>query len=319
MTSPWWAALGPTETTVSCGGGQHLVRWADDRLVPADHPDAEGELVLAALGGDATPCLDLVQSWGAHSDDLAVLAIGPRSASDTLTVTPTVLGEIDGNQLIAFAPSGPISIRRARRVVAWTGSRPVPSPIAAALRRQGGGFSRGHAGIGFHAPHGRRGHPFRLAGGDDEPKRIPLLKLLALGAPFQWRLSGAVAYAWSAEGPRGSNLGRVRPALTAALAGRVAPAAARWLGIGPEQVEVSLHDQDGWGEVSVGAQGVRTRLPVSWMARVWAPGLALVDGHLVVSVEDADWPQARVLALGPGRKPVELTVRSDGRNWSVAK
>jgi hypothetical protein len=319
MTSPWWGAFEPAETRVSCGGGQHLVRWTDGRLEAADHPDAEGELVLAALGGDATPCLDLVQAWGSHSDDLAVLAIGPRSAGDKLTVTPAALEELGVGPAgsltyppgVVPASSGRVVARRS----GWGASRPSPAAVAA-LRRQRRSLP---AFALITASRGHRGHPLRWAGGNDEPKRAPVLALLALGEPFQWRLSGTVAEAWSAGGRHAADLGRVRPMLTAALAARAAPAAGQWLGIDPERVEVTIHDQDGWGEVSVGARELTVSLPVSWLARVWAPGLALVGGHLVVSVQDAHWPQARVIAMTPGRKPVELTVRSDGREWSVTR
>jgi hypothetical protein len=50
-------------------------------------------------------------------------------------------------------------------------------------------------------------------------------------------------------------------------------------------------------------------VPVSWLASVWACGLAVVDGHLVVAVEEPGWPRARVLALpSPGAPPVRLDV-----------
>jgi hypothetical protein len=54
---------------------------------------------------------------------------------------------------------------------------------------------------------------------------------------------------------------------------------------------------------------VRVSLPVSWLASVWACGLAVVDGHLVVAVEEPGWPRARVLALAePSADPVSLVV-----------
>ena len=41
MSVPWWAALRPAQSQISCGAGQHLLRWADGELIAADHPDAE--------------------------------------------------------------------------------------------------------------------------------------------------------------------------------------------------------------------------------------------------------------------------------------
>lgn len=65
----------------------HPVRWEDGAFSLPAHPDAEGELVLAALGGEKAGCVELAEAWGRHADDLGILAVGPRSAADTITVT----------------------------------------------------------------------------------------------------------------------------------------------------------------------------------------------------------------------------------------
>jgi hypothetical protein len=312
VTAPWWAAFGPAEASNACGRDQHRVGWAEGALLALDHADAEGESVLAALGGAATPCVDLVRAWGTHGDDLRVLAIGPRSAKDTLTITHSVVDELVSH---AGWPGGPFG-------------RPA---LAALLRHQArlgssGGGSFASAGWSGHSP-GRMA-TWRASAGwpghqPEEPASVGLLRLLALGPAFQLRLSGAVAHAWSADGQHAADRARVRPTMTAALAGRLAPAVAQWLGIDAGQVGVRLYDGDGWGEVesagSASARRVRAGLPAGWLAGVWAPGLAVVDRHLVVSVQGAQWPTAHVLAVpAPGRPPVELDVRRGQRGWTIA-
>jgi hypothetical protein len=169
-------------------------------------------------------------------------------------------------------------------------------------------------------------------------RRIEMLSLLALGPAFQMRLSGTVAAAWSSGGTRATELGAQRPALTAALTGRLAPAAQAWLGLDPERVRVTVYEGDGegegegWGTLELTGDGagryLRASLPVGWLASVWACGLAVVDGHLVVGVEQAAWPDARVLALpAPDAAPVRLRVRAnddggtdttdDGTHWEM--
>jgi hypothetical protein len=165
--------------------------------------------------------------------------------------------------------------------------------------------------------------PFGWPGAEVDQARVELIRLLALGLPFQFRLSAAVAHAWSADGANPGRAERARPALTAALAGRLAPAARDWLNIDPEEVGVSLHDGAGWGALELTKTGgtgqLQARLPVGWLASVWAPGFAVVDGHLIVSMLDAAWPTARVLAVrSPGRDPAEQTIRNDQGHWSVS-
>ena len=163
-----------------------------------------------------------------------------------------------------------------------------------------------------------------MQGGADDgfQSRLELIRLLALGVPFQFRFSAAVAHAWSADGEQAGRAEQARPALTAALAGRLAPAAAHWLGIDPAEVDATIHEGAGWGELALtktaGNSRLTARLPVGWLASVWAPGFAVVDSHLVVAVLQADWPQASVLALrSPRQDPVELIIRQDKEHWSV--
>ena len=115
VSSPWWAAFPPAEARIRCGAGEHLLRWADGRLSSAAHDDTEGELVLAALGGDKAECVAMLEAWGAHADDLDVLALGPRSPADELVVTWELVDQLRAS----FGPS-PRSVPM----------RPGPAPAA---------------------------------------------------------------------------------------------------------------------------------------------------------------------------------------------
>src|SRR5581483_9134244 len=71
---------------VPCGTATHAVRWEAGRLVLPAHPDAEAELVLAALGGDKPRCVEVAETWDRRASDLGVLMAGPRSLADKVTV-----------------------------------------------------------------------------------------------------------------------------------------------------------------------------------------------------------------------------------------
>jgi hypothetical protein len=161
--------------------------------------------------------------------------------------------------------------------------------------------------------------------------RLEMLMLLALGPAFQRALSGTIAADWSAEGARAAELPARWAVLEPVLAGRLAPAAAAWLGVDPDRVDASLLERSpepaGWGALEQTGTGPDRRLhatlPVSWLATVWAPGLAVVAGHLVVAVAQAAWPDATVLAVpAPGRPPVPLQVRATGidpAHWGITE
>jgi hypothetical protein len=349
---PWWALLPPAEARVSCGEATHRLRWEEGRLTAADHPDAEAELVLAALGGDRSECVDLVEWWGRRGDDLEVLAVGPRSATDELTVTPqSVPGfGVIRTGWVAYAPltARGFGVMRASRTfkaqpMAWP--QRVPGGLAGygAMLRAGYGAwlrARGQpparvrpgsvasflrAGPGPAPVRPLRPHmqQFRDQMRRASERRTELFSLLALGPEFQLRLSATVAAAWADGGARTGDRDAGRPALIAALAGRLAPAAQAWLGVDPGRVDVSLHEGEGWGRLALSGTGRDRRLsaalPVGWLASVWAAGLAVTAGHLIVAVTAGAWPQATVLGVPePGADPVVLTVRAAAEGWTLA-
>jgi hypothetical protein len=313
----WFTSLPSCETEVPCGAGRHIVGWEAGSLRLPSHPDAEGELVLAALGGKKTRCIEVAEAWARHADDLSVLAIGPRGPADRLAV--------GWDDVIAAAqPPG------------YPGGPPQPGPTGLA--------SRPGPTMARVAARQRQLQEEALAA---QRRRDDILSLLALGYGFQVRLIGQVAATHAvrlkhrpAGQPEGAGHGgttplapaeggqRVRPALVAAIAGRLAPAAEEWLGIDPGQVEVSLHHGPGWGSAELTGRGedrrLRVSLPAGWLASVWACGLARVGRHLVVAVEQPGWPRARVLGLrSPGAEPEPLDVHadeggpSDAPHWEV--
>ena len=279
----WFDCLPDCEAHVPCGQGRHIVRWEAGTLRLPSHPDAEAELVLAALGGEKARCVEVAQAWGRHAEDLSVLAIGPRGPADEIAVS---WDDVDA------------AAQTAQRG-GWTGypSRRMPRLASPSI------------------PTAARAQAWQQRASQDQEqaaqRRTDMLSLLALGYGFQVRLIGQVAQA-HADRPDEA-MEKVRPALVAAISARLAPVAEEWLGIDPDQVVVSLHRGPGWGSTELTGRGqerrLRVSLPAGWLARVWAAGLALTGRHLVVAVDRAGWPDARVLALrAPGAEPMPLEV-----------
>ena len=69
---------------------------------------------------------------------------------------------------------------------------------------------------------------------------------------------------------------------------------------------VTPHEGPGWGTLTVTGTGaarrLRASLPVGWLADVWACGLAVAGGYLVVGVDEPGYPLARVQALVRARR-----------------
>ena len=314
---PWWRALPALETWIPCGPGLHPVRWEDGRLSLPAHPDIEGELVFAAMGGEKAACVDVAEAWRRHAGDLGVLALGPRGPADDVDVTWDDVEEFRSGSpsRYRFPSSGTMSARVVRSQPMRPGQRQAGGPAPP------GGTRPFAAGGPPRFPRLVPGHPVPAAWREEleraQAQRLDILLLFALGPAFQLLLSGMVAAAWADGGARAAERRVHRPALEAALTGRLALAAAEWLGIDPDQVDARLHEGVGWGSLALtgtgGTRYLRAGLPAGWLAAVWACGLAVVDGHLVVAVLRAAWPDATVLAVSePGGDPVVLTIRAAG-------
>lgn len=294
---PWYACLPSCKTRVPCGQGTHPFRWEAGALRLPRHPDVEAELVLAALGGDRAHCVEVAQTWGRHTSDLSVLTIGPRGPSDEIAVN------WDDVETVRQMQAPPRPGGRPRSKFSSTPMRPASRPAQSLARASA------------------RQQQAQQEWDQTQARRSGLLSLLALGYGFGVRLVGQVAEAHAAQPDE-----RSRPALIAALAGRLAPVAEQWLGVDPAQVQVCLHHGSGWGATGLHGQQLRVSLPARWLSRVWAAGLAFTGRHLVVAVERAGWPDARVLALrAPGTEPVSLDVHAtagqpgapDAPHWEI--
>jgi hypothetical protein len=311
---PWFSCLPGCETSVPCGAGRHTVRWEAGSLVLPSHPDPEAELVLAALGAETAVCIELAEVWARHADDLSVLAIWPRGPDDEVTVS--------WDDMAAATQAG-----------SWPGPAPPPGPSGQPRLGRPGGSGRARPAMARGAGQARSQQREMLQKQmlAAQRRRDDLLKLLALGYGFQVRLIGQVAAAHAAAGTGGpgqagqGKTGRRhgigprlqdRPALVAAIAGRLAPVAEKWLGIDPGQVVVSLHHGPGWGSAELtgreSGRQLRISLPAGWLASVWACGFALTGRHLIVAVPEPGWPRAQVLGLrAPGAEPELIEVAAD--------
>jgi hypothetical protein len=303
----WFTCLPSCHVEIPCGSGRHVVRWEAGTLRLDSHADPEAELVLAALGGEKARCIEVAEAWSRHAADPTVLRVGPRGADDVTVSWEDVDAAAQGDR-------GGVG-------ASWVGQG-FGAPGQGAMRRPSVMLSAAMAQASARRAQLQREHA------EARQRRTDLLSLLALGPAFQARLSGQVIAAYAARLDEPDERGRSRrPVLTAALAGRLAPVAERWLGIDPDQVQVSLHTGPGWGSAELTGQGeqrrLRVGLPADWLARVWACGLTLTGRHLVVAVDRAGWPDARVLALrAPGTEPVLLDVHGesaagDGPHWEV--
>lgn len=175
---------------MACGGEAHRLGWADGRLHALDHPDAEGERTLVALGGGRPECLAMLDAWDDHADDLRLLTLGPRHDGDRPVITAA---DVEAVQ------NGPFATNIANQLAAL-------ARIPPHARAQG-----------FFPPGDPDHQKERLR------RHLGLLRLFTLPVALQRRLCATVADVWLARSPD-------HPVLHAALVGRARPDLRQWAG-----------------------------------------------------------------------------------------
>lgn len=296
--TPWWLGLPEAQAVVSCGEHQHRLRWRRGRLEALDHGDPEDERALAALGGQPFACIELLDAWERHKDDLRALVLGARAPGD--------LPRIDPDSLL---PRRMGAVRQ-RRV----GPAVVPRSFVRATGAATAGFAAGSViGGGFRtiaAPGAGQGagrgmgRTSKQARGEQE-----LIQLLSLGGGIPDRLLATVAATWSrrsqAGGPAAS---KARPQLHAALQGRVYAALRSWLSeptLAAELVMVGAGEQRSLARVEA---AVHAELPFDWLLDVWSKGLATIYGRFCLAAETTDGKQWRLSTVAASLDATEQLI-----------
>ena len=280
MSTPWWRGVLPAVAQVSCDGREHQLRWAAGELRAPGHPDLESEKILRALAGESYACLDVLEAWEVHADDLRVLVLASRGPADPVSARPDEPGPT--------SRSG------------WTGPA-----AAASMRRRRAAVS---AVMGGGAPASREGED-------------TLSVLLSLGGPMQTRLTATVAAAWrerlragaapadaAARPADPAAAEAARPALHAALYGRVVATLRAWTGRPDLRVALTMIGESDQPALAPDGDGIAVELPFGWISEVWARGLGTCWDRFILAAAPAGdgWALSAVAPdLGP---PAQITI-----------
>ena len=256
--APWWDGLTPAQLSLECGGTKHRLRWADGQLIAADHPDADRERALVALGGEHVACLDLFDAWHRHSDDLDLLVLAARGPSDRLS-------DAEATEHIRYSGG--------YQKLGWT-----MGPVG--VSNFGGGSSR------------RRGRGWTSYGPLDDEQRVSEVtveQLANLSGGLTDRLVATIVAAWAERIDAGDErVAAALPKLRAALYGRVV-ATARSVTPQPGTVDLVMVDSRARRAITAHGGLSRVELPFSWLSEVWVKDFATIVGHLCLSVEKTDF------------------------------
>ncbi len=279
MTEAWWSGLQPIEVRLECLSGMHRVRWEEGVLHALDHEDPDGERALEALGADRAPCIELLDTWARHADDLKVLTVASRGASDPVQIEPE--GQV---------PPG----------VAVFRSVPSARPVT----RQSGIVGR--TGWTAFAPLSAN-HRMMVGPGESGDE---VVSLMALNGVMAQRLAATVIATWADRLTRGDEIAS-RPALTAALYGRVASSVRSWLC--NSAIELELTMVGAWDTPSMHRSGdtVTAELPFQWLSDIWVRELSVVLARFALSAPNAGSDHLELLTISPDfteLRPVTISV-----------
>ena len=267
MSREWWDGLLTVEVRLECSGETHTVRWQDGALNAADHEDPAAERALAALGGERTRCIELLDAWSRHTDDLRVLTITSRGPSDPV--------QADTESRFVSAVAGP--------------PRPGARGLAMNVVRPAAVGWVSYAPLSTTPGPGRPGLP-----SDD------ILDLLALSGTLTQRLVAQIVATWAARlaGDEEGNGPHV-PALTAALFGRVVASVRTWLGDAGSKVELEMIAPSVAPSLALHHGVVFARLPFAWLSDIWVKDLAVVLGRFALGNIESDLGRLRLSTIGP--------------------
>src|ERR1700760_3606128 len=239
----WWLVLDPAEIIVRCGGAGHRVRWEQGRLLACDHGDVEDERALAALGGERFACIELLDAWARHTDDLRALTRAPRDISDPVRSSEWI--------------SSPGARGGYIPVPAWE-VRGLPLPSEPRIGR----------------------FPVYPRSWDDS--EAELIALLGVGGGIGERLIATVAATWAARLRDGAGTG-AQPRLRAALHARVLTTLRSWLAEPELTLSLHSVDDRAARSLRRAGGRVRVELPFAWVSEVWAKGLQIVDDRFCLA------------------------------------
>jgi hypothetical protein len=269
MTEPWWSGLLPIDVQLQCLDGVHRVRWDAGGLHALDHDDPDGERALAALGADRSPCIELLDAWVRHTDDLKVLTVASRGASDPVQIEPEGQGP-PGVGGLRFGPSGGGLAGRRGPVggSGWVGFAPLTSnPM-------------------IMGPSGTAG---------DE-----VISLMGLGGALAQRLVATVIATWVDRLAKADDAtARAHPTLTAALYGRVTASVRCWLSNSSIDVELTMIRDTDVPSISRSDDTVRAELPFRWLSDIWVKELSVVLSRFALSSPSSQPDHLELLTISP--------------------
>ena len=256
----WYEGVPAVTVEVACGGRAHRLSWRRGKLVLEDH-DVAGERAMIALGGPSFTCLDLLNVWEDGARDLHAVH------------------RLRG-QLTPFraAPA-------ASRQVFVTGSQ-LPSPSARQLS-QLGERQRQQLEATF-----RRRERARLLWALPPDLHVRL----ALSAVMHAERADEESHRRDAAHLDETLRALAVPAMKVSMGGQAALGPG--VGVDVDCASVPRHRRPSVdGKIDRFAASASIAVPWSWMATVWAWGLAVVDGAFVLAVTDADRRATVVRAL----------------------
>jgi hypothetical protein len=260
----------PIQVPVACDHGvEHRLVWHAGELSSLQHDDLDGERTLAALSGQRNGCVDLVDAYLRRRHDLRTLVLGPRDEADPFARSEAVPTAVPG-----FGSPRRMPMRYG---FGWMAYAPLPASISSA-----------------HATGGA------AASGPSGADHADWALLFGCGPAFAYRLCATAVVHWVERSDRGDLPREHTPALAAALTGRAAAVLRRWLGPAAAGADVRVAAPDEsptYARPDDGAPPV-VRLPVRWLATVWASGVAVTAGRFVLEAV-AERTTVRMTAVAP--------------------